>query len=81
MTRTVPFGVDVPTPPRSEQQLWLRCCFGLEPAELLDTQDREDLVAELWGRGWTDTQIATHTRMTTYTTGRIRHRLQLPPNH
>lgn len=75
--RTVPAEIAVP---RSGQQLWLRCCLGLEPAEMLDTRDREDLVAELVGRGWTDVQIAVHTKMSTYTTGRIRRRLGLPSN-
>jgi len=66
--------------PRSDRELWLRCCHGLEPAEALDSRDREDLVAELVARGWTDVQIAGHTRMSTYTTTRIRERLQLPAN-
>lgn len=66
--------------PRSDLALWRDCCAGVEPAEALHTRDREDLVAGLVERGWTDQQIATHTRMTTYTTARIRERLGLAPN-
>lgn len=51
---------------------------GTEPAEALTQRDRHRLVAELHRLGWTDAQIATHTRMTTYTTGRIREHLGLP---
>jgi hypothetical protein len=55
-----------------------RCCYaGILPAECLDTHDREQLVYDLWAVGWTDVEIATHTRLTTYTTGRIRARLGL----
>jgi hypothetical protein len=71
------------TPPRlatrSPYDLWVACCGGLEPAETLHPRDREDLVLALWERGWTDTQIAAHTRMTLYTTARIRGRLELAP--
>jgi hypothetical protein len=35
---------------------------------------------ELWGHGWTDVQIAIHTKWTSYTVGRIRDRLGLAPN-
>jgi hypothetical protein len=66
--------------PRSGQLLWQACCQGREPAEALDPRDREDLVEELVVQGWTDTEIATLTRMSTYTTARIRTRLGLPPN-
>jgi hypothetical protein len=59
------------TPPRSGALLWAACCAGREPAESLDPRDREDLVADLVDAGWTVVQIAEHTRMTTYTTGRI----------
>jgi hypothetical protein len=54
---------------------------GMEPAEALTTGDRARLVAELATRGWTDRRIAEHTRMTTYTTARIRGRLGLTANH
>jgi hypothetical protein len=53
---------------------------GHEPAEALSTHDREHLVAEFVEAGWTDLQIACHTRMTTYTTARIRQRLGLRRN-
>ena len=50
------------------------------PAEALTTIEREDLVVMLWGRGWSDNEIARHTRMTLHTTARIRYRLELPPH-
>lgn len=61
--------------PRSGVLLWQDCCAGKEPAEALDPRDREDLVAGLVERGWTDLEIAAHTRMTLYTTARIRQRI------
>lgn len=60
--------------------MWAACCAGREPAESLDPRDREDLVAALLERGWSDTQIAVLTRMSTYTTARIRVRLGLAAN-
>ena len=68
------------TRPRSGVLLWTACCEGREPAEALDVRDREDLVAALVAQCWTDVEIATHTRMSTYTTGRIRDRIGLRPN-
>jgi DNA-binding NarL/FixJ family response regulator len=65
---------------RSGAALWIACIAGREPAEALDTRDREDLVAELVGRGWSDAEIAVLTRMSTYTTARIRSWLGLPAN-
>lgn len=53
---------------------------GRLPAEALATEDRARLVAELHRLGWDDTAIASHTRMTTYTTARIRGALGLLPN-
>lgn len=53
---------------------------GRVPAEALTPGDRERLVREFHTAGWTDIEIATQTRMTTYTTGRIRERLELQPN-
>lgn len=53
---------------------------GVEPAEALTQGDRHRLVAELHRAGWGDAAIAAHTRMTTYTTARIRGALGLLPN-
>lgn len=60
--------------------LYRRCLDGHEPAEALSTLDRWHLVLILHNRGWTDVQIAAHTRMSTYTTARIRSRIGLKPN-
>lgn len=54
--------------------------LGLEPAEALVSGDRHRLVAELHGLGWDDQRIAAHTRMTTYSTARIRGALGLLPS-
>jgi len=53
---------------------------GLEPAEALATRDRENLIAELHGRRWTDVEIGEYTRTTLYTVARIRDRLGLSAN-
>jgi hypothetical protein len=53
---------------------------GREPAEALPTLARARLVVELHRRGWTDVEIATWTRQTTFTTAEIRGRLGLLPN-
>lgn len=53
---------------------------GDEPAEALTTADRARLVGLLHGWGWTDVEVAEHTRMTTFTAGEIRGRLGLPVN-
>lgn len=72
-----------PLPPRPDTRgqayalLRRRCWAGEAPAEELDTADREQLVTELWAAGWTDVEIAVHTRMSTYTTGRIRDRISV----
>jgi hypothetical protein len=60
--------------------LWQLCLNGREPAESLPTTSREHLVRLLHQDGWTDVEIADWTRMTTYTTWRIRTRLELAPN-
>lgn len=65
---------------RSNHKLWLACWEGTEPAEALSTRDREDLVWRLHEQGLTDLEIAEHTRMTDYTTARIRERLGMKPN-
>jgi hypothetical protein len=64
----------------SNEPLYRACRLGRDPAEALSTEDRERLVDELHRLGWSDTQIAEHTRMSTYTTVRIRERLMLPAN-
>lgn len=71
-----------PAPPgqRSNSGRWRACCAGELPAEALSTRDREDLLAELHERGWTDFEIAEHTRMSTYTTARVLDRLGLASN-
>ncbi|MPZ67354.1 MAG: hypothetical protein GEU83_18240 [Pseudonocardiaceae bacterium] len=76
-----------PLPPRPDTRpllradLKARCWRGAEPAESLDPADRAQLLTELCAAGWTDTEIATHTRMSTHTTGRIREQLGLESNH
>ncbi len=71
-------------PPRPDQRTdyrkWVQCCAGELPAEALSTRDREYLLTELHELGWTDVDIAAHTRMSTYTTARIRDQLGLAPN-
>ncbi len=67
--------------PRANWKLWVRCLEGREPAESLPTLDRADLVWHLvHDLGWTDAEIAEHTRMTDYTAARIRGHLGLEPN-
>jgi hypothetical protein len=65
------------TSPLRRRALLSACWAGREPAESLEPADREQLVYELWALSWTDVEIAAHTRMTTYTAGRIRERLGL----
>lgn len=80
--RTLPPRPD--TRPVARAALAARCRRGDEPAEALlaagmrDTHDR--LIRELWAAGWTDVEIAAHTRHTTYTVDRIRRRLDLTAN-
>lgn len=65
---------------RADYRTWQQCCAGELPAEKLSTRDREDLITELYELGWPDSEIAEHTRLSTYTTARIRDRLGLTPN-
>lgn len=67
-------------PPIVNKLLYLTCLRGKEPAEVLLPTDRDRLVRRLHMAGWSDVEIATHTRMTTYTTVRVRSRLGLEPN-
>jgi DNA-binding MarR family transcriptional regulator len=53
------------------------CRKGRQPAEVLPPADRDRLLRLLWKRGWTVTEIAAHTRLSTYTTARILDRLEL----
>jgi hypothetical protein len=66
--------------PAAEWRLWRLCWRGELPLEALaaaNPAQRDALFTELWKLGWSDVEIAAHTRMTTYTTGRIRQRLGL----
>lgn len=63
-----------PVPRTAANDLWEDCCHGIMPAEALPTREREDLIVTLLGRGWTLTEVATHTRTTTYTTALIAER-------
>jgi len=53
---------------------------GSLPAEALRQVDRWRLVAEFHRLGWTDADIAGHTRQTVYTVSRIRAGMGLKPN-
>ena len=66
--------------PVTDHWLWCRVLAGHDPAEALDGYERDRLFRILHRRGWTDLEIATHTRWSTYTVARIRERLNLPPN-
>lgn len=79
MTRRMPALPKVPDR-RANPERWKAACRGQLPAEALPTRDREDLVYNLNQLGWSDAEIAEHTRMTKYTTARIRSRLGLEPN-
>jgi hypothetical protein len=71
------------TAPLARDRLYRACLAGELPVEILalsDPDDRDRLIRELWSRGWTDVEIAAHTRQTTYTTGRIRAHLGLAAN-
>jgi len=65
------------TAPLTRSHLMAACRRGDLPAEVLPTEDRERLLRQLWRAGWNDTEIAQHTRMTTYTAARIRSRIGL----
>ena len=67
--------------PLTDRAAYRACVAGEQPAEVLDATGRERLVAELHDYGWSDAEIAAHTRMTTYTLARIADRLRLAPNH
>lgn len=66
--------------PGVQGRLYQECLNGRAPAEELPAYLRARLLTRLHGQGWTDLEIAVHTRMTLYTTARIRNRLGLSPN-
>lgn len=74
--RTIPEAPDV----TANSMVLADCWAGRMPAEALERTWRDQLVFELVAAGWTDLQIAVHTRMSTYTTVRIRERLGLATN-
>jgi hypothetical protein len=67
------------TAPQQRRRVRRACWEGREPAETLSPRDRDELVYDLWCAGWSDTEIAAHTRLSTYTAARIRRRLGLAP--
>jgi hypothetical protein len=66
--------------PVTDQVAWRLALDGDLPADALSTVDRRALVLVLHNCGWTDVEIASHTRMSTYTTARIREGLGLAGN-
>jgi hypothetical protein len=60
-------------------RLVARVLAGLDPAEVLPTEQRTQLVGGLVRAGLTDTEIAERLLMTTYTAARIRAALHLAP--
>jgi hypothetical protein len=66
--------------PVVNQRRYAAAFDGTEPAEALNSAERELLVCELHAAGLTDIEIAAHTRWSTYTANRIRERLGLPEN-
>jgi hypothetical protein len=69
--------LEIEPTPRSGWLRWDLACAGRISAEELHPLDREDLIWALHEWGMTDRQIAERTRLTTYTTARIRSRLGL----
>ena len=65
---------------RGDRALYVLARSGRLPADALPTHVRWQLVVDFHSIGWTDVDIAEHTRMTTYTTARIRSSLGLAPN-
>jgi hypothetical protein len=80
--RFTPGGRPVTRPRHSARASLVRAVLaGREPAEALPRREREDLMCAWHDAGWTDVEIAAHTRWSTYTVGRIRSALGLRPNH
>jgi hypothetical protein len=65
---------------RSNSLLYRLALAGREPAEALTTEDREHLIRTLVEDGWTDLEIADHTRTRQFVVARIRDRIGLRPN-
>lgn len=63
-----------------QPRLYAAALAGDEPAEVLTMADRHRLVGLLHRWGWSDVDIAIHTRMTTFTTAEIRAGLGLHPH-
>lgn len=59
------------TAPVTERRLVAECRAGRAPAEALSSRARAALFRELWEAGWTDREIADHTRTSLYTVSRI----------
>lgn len=80
MKPSVSYGRDGVAQPRDSSEPYDAVLSGLAPAEALTTENRERVVISLVDRGMSDREIAELTRMTTYTTARIRDRLRMRAN-
>lgn len=63
--------------PATSPHLFALCRRGQVPAEELSSEDRDRLIRMLWKRCWSVSEIAAHTKLSTYTTARILDRLGL----
>lgn len=75
-----------PIPPETYARQLARANYRLAlagrlPAEALVWPYRRRIVGVLAREGWTDAQMAAHTKWTTYTVARIRTAMGLPANH
>jgi len=77
---TITHDTTAPTRPVTDHQVYALCLAGHLPAEILPSGRRRLLIHELHTLGWTDLEIASHTRMTLYTAARLRDQLGLAPN-
>lgn len=68
----------IPGAKHTDAEAARRCLRGELLAEELSTRGRELVVAWLNRRGLSDTQVAAHIGLSTYTAARIRVRLKLP---
>lgn len=69
-----------PRSPTTNTHRYNAAYAGEIPGEVLSLKDSDRLVAELHDLGWSDVEIATHTRWSTYTVARKRGRIGLQPN-